>query len=72
MRFLYFLADHVFRFRYRDPSTERDEENNVLVWDIGIYEDEIDKVHRDFFIMGGVLGFVFAAILGGLLWLTVL
>lgn len=70
MRILYFLADNVFRFRYRDPSS-RDEENDTFVWDIGVYEEEVDKVHRDFFVMGLTLGVVVAALLAGLLWLTV-
>lgn len=70
MSVLYFLADHVFRFRYRNPSS-RDEENDMLVWDIGVYEDEIDKVHRDFFIMGATLGAFLTVILAGILWLIV-
>lgn len=52
MRFLYFLADKVFRFRYRDPHTERD---GIPTWDIGIYEEEHDKMLRDFFIMGATV-----------------
>lgn len=71
MRFLYFLADHVFRFRYRDPMIDNQEDSLLMTWDIGIYEDQINKMHRDFLIMGVTLGVVGTAILAGLLWLIV-
>lgn len=58
MKVLFFLADRVFRFRYRDPSG-----GGGITWDIGIYEEESNKMLRDFFFMGAVLGGVPALLL---------
>lgn len=61
MNGLYFLADHIFRFRYRDPVTNE----KPLTWDLRIYEDEMNKMHRDFFIMGVVIGALMTAVAAG-------
>lgn len=71
MRFLYFLADHVFRFRYRDPMIDNQEDSLLMTWDLGVYEEEVDKMLRDFLIMGITLGVTITTILAGLLWLIV-
>ena len=68
MRFLYFLADRVFRFKYRDPNT------NPVTWDIGIYEEEQDKMLRDFFIMGCVtaaIAILLLSVAGASAWLII-
>ena len=68
MNILYFLADKIFRFRYRDPVTS---EIPIITWDIGIYEDEMNKMHRDFFIMGAVIGVVSGSVFVAALWLLI-
>ena len=67
MRLLYLLADHVFRFRYTDPLSKKD---GVSTWDVGIYEEQVDKVNRDFFIMGFVIGLLLTTI-GAVTWLLI-
>lgn len=69
MSMLLFLADNVFRFRYRDPA-KRDA-NGIHTWDVDVYEEEMKKVNRDFFLMGFVIGSILEAIVAGALWLTV-
>lgn len=65
MKILYFLADHVFRFRYRDPNT------GPTTWDIGIYEEEQDKTLRDFFLMGVSITLIVCVVVGGVIcWIV--
>lgn len=71
MNLFAFLADHVFRFRYRDPVTNDGNDGGPIVWDIGIYEDEMDKMHIDFFFMGFVIGALLTAFAAGIIWLIV-
>ena len=66
MKILYFLAEHVFRFRYRNSCTVNEQGNTV--WDIGIHEEENEKMMRDFFFMGAVIGAIIVAIMAGILW----
>lgn len=66
MNLLYFLSEHVFRFRYRNSCTVNEQGNTV--WDIGIYEEENEKMVRDFFFMGIVIGAIIVAIMAGILW----
>jgi len=68
LKLINFLGEHVFRFRYQKDTSEGD--NGNLIWDIGIYEDNLDKMSVDLFVMGLVVGVVIAAIVGGALWLT--
>ena len=72
MRFLYFLADHVFRFKYRDPYAPPAADQALATWDVIIYEEEQNKMLRDFFIMGCVTAFALVLILavtGASAWL---
>jgi len=55
MRFLVFLADHIFRFSYKDPTSDT---GGMLTWDLSLQESETDKMLRDFFVMGLVVGVV--------------
>lgn len=75
MKTLFFFADHVFRFKYRDPYTPIEVEEGIIAsWDLAVYEEENDKMLRDFFIMGCVTAFIFAVILavtGAAVWLAV-
>ena len=67
MNFLYFLAEQVFRFRYRNSCTVNERGNTV--WDIGIHEEENEKMMRDFFLMGLIIGAIMGAIVIGVTWL---
>ena len=71
MKILYFLADRVFRFRYRDPMTNDGNDGGLPTWDLGIYEDEMEKMRLDLFFMGFVIGAILDAIVTGILWVTV-
>lgn len=70
MKILYFLSEHVFRFRYRNSCTVNERGNTV--WDIGIHEEENEKMMRDFFFMGAVIGAIIVAIMAGILWVIAL
>ena len=67
MKLLYFLSEHIFRFRYRNSCTVNERGNTV--WDIGIHEEENEKMIRDFFLMGLVIGGIISAIAIGILWI---
>lgn len=67
MRLLEFLADHVFRFRYRDPVGKNDA--GLITLDMGIAEEEQTRMLVHFFVMGVVVGIVVTAIVGGAAWL---
>ena len=68
MQILYFLSERIFRFRYRDPNT------GPATWDIGIYEQDQEKMLRDFFIMGCVtaaIAIIILAVTGASAWLII-
>jgi hypothetical protein len=69
MNFLYFLADNLFRFKYRDPYSTHE---NRTFWALDVFEEENEKMRRDFFIMGLVFGVVISLLLVGALWLIAL
>jgi hypothetical protein len=62
-KIIMFLSEKVFRFRYQDPHTDTN------VWDVGIYEDNIDKMFRDVFIIGISVGVVITALCVVVWWL---
>lgn len=69
MKILYFLSEHVFRFRYRNSCTVNEQGNTV--WDIGIHEEENEKMMRDFFLMGASTGLAICVVIGGAIcWLV--
>lgn len=69
MRLLEFLADHVFRFRYRDPVGKNDA--GLITLDMGIAEEEQTRMLVHFFVMGVVVGVIAIALVGGTAWLIV-
>lgn len=69
MKILWFLADHIFRFRYRNPFPET--EDGTVIWELDIYHEESDKMLIDFFFMGFVIGAIVTAMAAGIVWLIV-
>lgn len=68
MKLIWFLADHVFRFRYRDPFPV--DENGVQLWELDTYEEESDKMLVDFFFMGFVIGAIITSMAAGIIWIV--
>jgi hypothetical protein len=62
-KIIMFLSEKVFRFRYQDPHTDTN------VWDVGIYEDNMDKMLRDVFVIGASVGGVVVALCAAVWWM---
>lgn len=69
MKFLEFLADRVFRFRYRDPAGKNDA--GLTTWDLSIAEEEQDRMLVHFFVMGLFIGISITVLIGGLAWILI-
>ena len=68
-KLIMFLADHVFRFSYRDPCAVS--EDGTIILELDVWEEENDKMLYDFFYMGLVTGTVLTIIVAGILWLMI-